>query len=162
MAKADDRRPVRDLSRPERRRAARTRRNRIVLGSSVVLSAVIVVAWFPASELLHQRQELAAASTELGRIRAADRTLRDEAKDLSSPAAIAHVAEQQYGLVAPGEQAYQVLPPSSGLASGTSGAEGSGASAASGNRANSGAARSGSGSSSSFFGRVLQTLEFWR
>lgn len=146
----------------------------MVLVLGVVLSAAIVAAWFPASELFHQRQQLASASSELRRLDEQNRSLRRQAKELETPAAVGRIAQQQYDLVAPGEEAYQVLPPSSTDASGTlstggstsersTGSRSGGARTARGAAARSEAAGTGSdGTSRSFLGRVMQTLEFWR
>ena len=41
-------------------RAPDARRSFVLIGGSVALSAIVLVAWFPASSLLHQRQALAA------------------------------------------------------------------------------------------------------
>jgi hypothetical protein len=142
-----------------------------VLG--VVLSVAIVAAWFPASELLHQRQQLASASSELHRLDEQNRSLRRQAKELETPAAVARIAQQQYDLVAPGEEAYQVLPPSNndagstlstggGPSSGTSGSQGGGGRTGGAGTARTGTAGRGDGAPHGFLGRVLQTLEFWR
>lgn len=148
------------------------RRNRLVLGVSVVVSVVAVAAWFPASDLLHERQQLAAASTQLHHIHQQNQTLRREAKDLQTPAAVGRIAEQQYGLVPSGEQAYQVVgpgtvggnnltaaTPTTAAGSGHAGAVGSGHPGASGPTGASGRAGATSGG---FVERVLHTLEFWR
>lgn len=130
----------------------------------------MLVAWFPASDLLHQRHELAAASAHLHKVDQANRTLAKQRKELKTPAAVARIAEQQYELVTPGEHAYQVLPSSgSGGAANVTTPVVAGAGATSAPRAATtpGRHRSTPRSqvdqpSSSFFGRVLQTLEFWR
>lgn len=99
-------------SRRERREAARARRSRVLLAGSVVLAVVVVVAWFPASALYHQHQQLASASSQLHQERRQDRALSEERRRLGSSAEVGHIAQEQYQLVPPGQQAYEVLPPS--------------------------------------------------
>ncbi len=162
--------------------APRTRRNRVLLAVATVASVAIVAAWFPVSSLLHQRAQLAAASAALSRVDHQNQALQRDAKQLQTPGALSRIAQQQYGLVSPGEQAYQVLPPSGTphaggpLATGpTPPAGGAGQSGVrvSTSRTSSGARGSSpisghrrdhaaTGTSGSFFTRVLQTLEFWR
>lgn len=137
-----------------------------MLAVAVVVSAVIVVAWFPASDLLHQRQQLAAASTHLERVRQENDALAGEAKRLQSPSEVGRIAQQQYGLVAAGQQAYQVLPPSSSgstsaLSTGTT-SSGTTQEGSSSDGSASAAKPHTTAGSGSFFGRVLRTLEFWK
>ena len=155
------------LTRAERRRQAQARRNRLILVVGVVVSVVIVAAWFPVSGLLHQRQQLAAASSELRQLNTQNQSLRHQAKQLETSAAVGRIAQQQYDLVAPGEQAYQVLPAASTGGSGTLATAPAGSGTAPG-RAPAGAPSGAGGgttparSSTGFLGRVVQTLEFWR
>lgn len=126
----------------------------------------VIVAWFPVSTLLHQRGQLAAASTELNKLHRENATLHHQETQLRTPSTLGRIAQQQYGLVPPGDQAYQVLPPSgSGSADGTLGPTASGDSG-NGHHGGTSTGASGtagsSGRSGSFLGRVLQTLEFWR
>jgi cell division protein FtsB len=159
-------------TRAERRRAARIRRNRLVLVLAGVCSLGILGAWFPTSSLLHQRAQLAAAATQLAQLNRADAALAHREKQLRTPTTIGRIAQQQYDLVPPGEQAYQVLPPSgtgkvngslgrtaaAGLATGP-GARGAGSMAGASGSASGSASGTASGS---FFARILRTLEFWR
>jgi hypothetical protein len=89
------------------------RRHRLVLGGSVAVSALLLVAWFPVSALVHQRQTLTATALQLEQLRRQDRQLAAEGKRLASAAEVERLARQQYQLVTPGQQAYQVLPPNS-------------------------------------------------
>ncbi len=163
-------------TRTERRRQAQARRNRLILVIGVVASVAIVGAWFPVTELLHQRQQLAAASTQLHQLNVQNRVLHHQATQLETPAAVGRIAQQQYDLVLPGEQAYQVLPPSSSNGDGTlttspagaptSGAPGSkrsGTTGAARSRPGSAAGTPGAaGSTTGFLGRIVQALQFWR
>jgi cell division protein FtsB len=93
------------------------RRNRLLMAGAAVVSVVIVAAWFPASALYHQHQQLGASTAQLTELRQQDKALDQERKSLASPAEIARIARQQYDLVKPGQQAYEVLPPSDGSGS---------------------------------------------
>jgi cell division protein FtsB len=169
------------MSRVERRAAVSHRRAVAALIASVAVSAVILVAWLPAGALLTQRRTLSTASATLGQLRAEDAALRHEAKNLSNPAEIARIARQQYQLIAPGEQAYQILPPpgkgggdtdpysgdpaNSPLVSPSGAAElppGVVAGHGSSPSATSTGTRGTTGFPSGLVTRVLDTLEFWR
>jgi len=158
-------------------------RSRLVFLGSVVLSAVVLFAWFPAGSLLSQRSTLNSAQSQLATLHRQDVALAQEKKNLSDATEIGRIARQQYQLVNPGQQAYEVLPPSGAATPGTSYAGDpalngpvapsatpelppggvtttttpSGPPAA-GRGVQSGATSGGSG----FVGRVLHTLEFWR
>jgi len=93
------------------------RRNRLLMAGAAVVSVVIVAAWFPASALYHQHEQLGASTAQLTELRQQDKALDQERKSLASPAEIARIARQQYDLVKPGQQAYEVLPPSDGSGS---------------------------------------------
>lgn len=134
----------------------------------------IVGAWFPLSELTHQRQALSSATSQLDHVRQEDQALAKEQARLKNPAEIARIAREQYQLVNQGSTPYQVLPKSGSQSSGATavptdpgltkpvapsgdielppGALGSGTSST----------QSTAAARSSFFGRIAQTLEFWR
>ncbi len=150
------------------------RRNRLSLALAVLVSAAIVGAWFPLSALLHQREQLAAASAQLSRLDGENAALGRHERQLRTLSALGRIAQDQLGLVPPGDQAYQVLPPSGTTGSdGTlaqTGPAGSGRGSA---RTQSRAGGSPGASRSSgpthvvtttggFFTRILRTLEFWR
>lgn len=105
--------PAPARSRPDRTARRRARQGRAWLAASVVLSALVLAAWFPLTALYHQRQALSSTSAQLAQLQAQDRQLRQEKARLSQPAEIARIARQQYQLVAPGQRAYEVLPPAS-------------------------------------------------
>lgn len=143
-----------------------------MLAVATASSVAILAAWFPTSDLLHQRSQLASSSAQLGRLNHENAALRHREKQLRTPADLGRIAQQQYGLVPPGEQAYQVLPPSGSASSGTLGATSGGggggslgASVGAHPASGAGASRTSGetgGSRGSFLGRILQTLEFWR
>ncbi len=173
-----------------RRRSREARRSAFMLAGAALLSLIILGAWFPANALFHQRSNLAAANASLSELHQQDAALAQARKDLSSSAEIARIAREQYQLVNPGQQAYEVLPPTRASKAGTTYA---GDPALKGPVAPSSASvlppgsetgttqstsngRTGTGTGtahgtppsqptaqpSGFVGRVLSSLEFWR
>ena len=146
------------------------RRNRVVLALPVAVSVGILAAWFPTSSLLHQRAQLAAASVQLGQLQHQNAALRHEEAQLRTPTTLGRIAQQQYDLVPPGDQAYQVLPASgSGGLDGTLGpastpaaAHGSGGATTAASRARGSSGSGAPATSGGLLARMLQTLEFWR
>jgi len=162
------------------------------LGGALTVSVLALVAWFPASALFHQHQQLSSASAQLNQLRRQDRALQSERGALASPAEVGRIARQQYQLVTPGSRAFAVLPPNGG-GSPTSPYPGdpgfqplvapanaqlpAGSSGGAGTLAGTGAAPISTSSpgthpaavppggrvpSLSLVKRILQTLEFWR
>ena len=86
----------------------------MLLVGSVVLSVLMLAAWFPASALYHQHQQLASTSSSLAAVRSEDAALSQEEHRLGSSSEVDRIAREQYQLVKPGQQAYEVLPPSGG------------------------------------------------
>jgi cell division protein FtsB len=159
-----------------RSHGASGRRRSLVLLGSVVLSAAIVVAWFPGRALLHQRSSLAAAQAQLATLHAQDAALAHESRDLGDASEIGRIARQEYQLVSPGQQPYEVLPPADGSSAGTPYAGDPGVRAPS---APSAAAELPPGSSTTsttttttrptrpppppgLLSRMVRSLEFWR
>jgi cell division protein FtsB len=99
--------------------AGSTKRARLLLLGAVVVSAVVLFAWFPAESLLSQRSNLAATETQLSALHKQDAALNQEKQNLSAAAEIGRIAREQYQLVSPGQQAYEVLPPTGATSSGT-------------------------------------------
>jgi hypothetical protein len=87
-----------------------------MLLGSVVISAAVVAAWFPAEALLHQRAGLAGAQAQLATLHEQDAALAQEARNLGDAGEIGRIARQEYQLVNPGQQAYEVLPPAGAAA----------------------------------------------
>jgi cell division protein FtsB len=94
-------------------------RARLGFVGAVVASAIVLFAWFPAGSLLSQRSNLHGTEAELNVLHAQDAALAQENKNLSDPGEIGRIAREQYQLVSPGQQAYEVLPPSGATAAGT-------------------------------------------
>jgi cell division protein FtsB len=95
------------------------RRARLGFVGAIVASAIIIFAWFPAGSLLSQRSNLHGTESELNALHAQDAALAQENKNLSDSGEIGRIAREQYQLVSPGQQAYEVLPPSGAAAAGT-------------------------------------------
>jgi len=81
-----------------------------MLGGGALLSLVILGAWFPANALYHQHSSLATAESQLNVLHQQDAALAQERKNLSDATEISRIAREQYQLVSPGQQAFEVLP----------------------------------------------------
>ncbi len=127
------------------------------LGAAVV-SAAILGAWFPASALYHQRSSLAGANAQLHQLVQQDASLAQERKNLTNQAEIDRIAREQYQLVTPGQQAYEVLPPSGANSTGTLGGDGPAATATTQPKP---VVQSNTHSEGTL-ARMLHALEFWR
>lgn len=77
----------------------------------LAFAAVVLATSMPVSALLTQHSQLASASADLSRARAADRALQQDLSALRNPGTVAGLARNDYGLVAPGQKAYVILPP---------------------------------------------------
>ncbi len=102
---------ARPATRAERRRATQLRRSRFMVAGAAGVSVVVLVAWFPATALYHQHRQLASTSARLQQLDRQNTALSQEKQRLSSDSEVARIARQQYQLVGPGQQAYEVLPP---------------------------------------------------
>lgn len=118
MARAD--RTVTGANATRRQLPGAVGRARLLLLGAAVLSAVVLFAWFPASSLLSQRSALSSTESQLATLHQQDAALAQEKKNLSDASEIGRIARQQYQLVNPGQQAYEVLPPSGAATPGTS------------------------------------------
>lgn len=96
-----------------------TGRSRLLFVGALLFSAVVLLAWFPASSLLNQRSDLAGTSSQLSALHKQDAALAQEKKNLSDAGEIGRIAREQYQFVDPGQRVYEVLPPSGAPATGT-------------------------------------------
>jgi cell division protein FtsB len=94
-------------------------RSRLWFLVALAVAAIVLVAWFPASSLFHQRSDLSGTQGQLAALHKQDAALAQEKKNLSDAGEIGRIARQQYQLVSPGQKAYEVLPPSGAAAAGT-------------------------------------------
>jgi cell division protein FtsB len=157
-----------------------TGRSRLLFVGAFLFSAVVLLAWFPATSLLSQQSDLASTSGQLSALHKQDAALAQEKKNLSDAGEIGRIAREQYQLVEPGQRAYEVLPPSGAAAAGTpyAGDPGStgpatpsatpelppgGLTTTTTPTGRTGHATTTTPSSSSgLLGRMLHSLEFWR
>jgi cell division protein FtsB len=110
----------RSRTRPSRAgQAPAAGRSRFLFVGALLFSAVVLVAWFPASSLLNQRSDLTGTSAQLSALHKQDAALAEEKKNLSDAGEIGRIAREQYQFVDPGQRAYEVLPPSGAAAAGT-------------------------------------------
>lgn len=87
-----------------------TTRGKWVLAGVMVALLAAFVLLFPTGTWLHQREELASVSHQLASLNSKESSLSREEKALKTKADIAYLAHKDYGLVAPGQEAYVVLP----------------------------------------------------
>lgn len=86
------------------------RRARALLIVSALFAVVVVSTGVPVAALLAQRHQLASTSAQLSELRAENRSLTDQARELNDPAAVSALARGDYGMVPPGDKAYDILP----------------------------------------------------
>jgi cell division protein FtsB len=169
-------------ARPRNKRAVKDpaiRRSRLLFVGALVFSAVVLVAWFPASSLLNQRSDLTGTSSQLAALHKQDAALSQEKKNLSDAGEIGRIAREQYQFVDPGQRAFEVLPPAGAAAAGTPYAGDPGSTGPATPSATpelppggvtttttpSGGARHAATtppSGSGLLGRMMHALEFWR
>jgi Septum formation initiator len=88
---------------------------------SAAFAAVVLATSMPVSALLAQHGKLSQTSAQLRALEAQNRTLSQEAKALTDPSTVAGIARRDYGLVSPGSQAYEILPPAGSSAAAAQG-----------------------------------------
>jgi cell division protein FtsL len=81
-----------------------------MLVGGALLSLVVLGAWFPANALYHQHSSLANEEAQLNVLHQQNAALAQERKNLSDATEISRIAREQYQLVSPGQQAFEVLP----------------------------------------------------
>jgi cell division protein FtsB len=98
-----------------RRRAEQSplerRRARALVLAAVVFAFIVVFFTMPWSVLASQHQQLSSDSSQVNQLQAENRALSAQARQLADPTAVAGLARQDYGLVRPGQRAYDILPP---------------------------------------------------
>jgi hypothetical protein len=85
-------------------------RARLGLVVATVASFVALVSWFPLGELLRQRGELAALTSQVASIDHRNATLSGDVASLRTDASVETIAHQEFGLVKPGQLSFVVLP----------------------------------------------------
>ncbi len=86
-----------------------TRRNRIPVAVSAVFALVVLAAAFPAATLISQHRQQAADAAELHQLRHQNQLLAEQERALASKTEINRIARQEYQLVSPGQDLYEVL-----------------------------------------------------
>ncbi len=119
MATGKARRTATRRARPEA--ASRPRPAALVCGSwrALAVSAVVLVGVVPGQRAAEPALHLSSTQSELAALHKQDAALAQEKKNLSDSGEIGRIARQQYQLVSPGQQAYEVLPPSGAASAGT-------------------------------------------
>ncbi len=107
------------LRRADAGKDSATGRSRLLFVGALLFSAVVLLAWFPATSLLNQHRDLTSTSGQLSALHKQDAALAQEKKNLSDAGEIGRIAREQYQLVDPGQRAYEVLPPSGAASAGT-------------------------------------------
>ncbi|MHB8329622.1 MAG: FtsB family cell division protein [Acidimicrobiales bacterium] len=87
------------------------RRARVLLVGAALFAVVVLATGMPVSNLLSQGHQLSSVSTELAQLQSANRTLTAETRRLTDPTTVNALARSEYGMVAPGQKAYVILPP---------------------------------------------------
>ena len=82
---------------------------KITMAVLVLVGAMYLFA-YPARTYLDQKQAIAVQERTIAVLKAEDSKLAGESSALQSPATIARIARQEYGLLKPGQQAFMVLP----------------------------------------------------
>jgi cell division protein FtsB len=164
------------------------RRTRMPVVLAAVFALVVLATSFPFTDLLHQHQQLSAEAAQLSQLRHQNQLLSEQQKQLNTSAEIERLARQNYQLVSPGQTLYDILPPSGRASAALVGEPSVGDPAnqplvapadapnmtpdpglpqtpAAGRPttgASTAAASAPPQTTSSFWGRVTSTLEFWK
>lgn len=108
--------PRLSLSRPSvlrqgrRVRSVERRRARALLVAAVLFATVVLLSALPWSALADQHAQLTSASAEVSQLQAQNQALARQAQELADRATQAGLARQDFGLVEPGQKAYDLLP----------------------------------------------------
>jgi len=87
------------------------RRARALLFLAAVFAAIVLLSGLPWSTILNQKAQLSSATVEVKELQAENNALAVQAQQLAANSTQAALARQDYGLVHPGQTAYDVLPP---------------------------------------------------
>jgi cell division protein FtsB len=82
---------------------------RVLLGV-VTIAAVLFLFVFPVRTLIEQHRQTSQAQQRVKALGAANAQLNKQVGELQNPNYIAGIARQRFGLAAPGDHAYIVLP----------------------------------------------------
>lgn len=76
----------------------------------IVLVGAVFILFFPARQLVQQRQRIGSLEDRLVQLRVENELLSQDVDRLSDPAELEVLARERLGLVKPGERAYFVEP----------------------------------------------------
>ena len=82
---------------------------RLLLGA-VLLGGILFLFAVPAHTWLSQRSAMSVASRRLAELTAENKALARQVAQLQSPSYVEQLARSQFGLVMPGQPAYEILP----------------------------------------------------
>ncbi|HRW39675.1 MAG: septum formation initiator family protein [Acidimicrobiales bacterium] len=100
--------PSREPRPPAKVRARRRAMAGLVVG--VLFVGVLLFGVFPTRQWFDQRRETADAEAELAAVRAERAEVAKEQERLQTPEEIERIAREDFGMVEPGEEAYNILP----------------------------------------------------
>lgn len=141
---------------------------RLIVPLAGATAIALMVAWFPLSTLLSQSAQFNATTHQLALLRAESHQLALEEHSINSDRAAILLAREEYQLVEPGQRLIQVLATGHGLVDGAAGDPGNQALVAPATAGENILGQPGDpaastvGHSSTWWSRVLGTLEFWR
>lgn len=81
-----------------------------MVGAFLLLLAIYFIAVFPTAGLLKEYSSLQLAKTQLASLQRSNERIDSQIAQLSTPAVIARIAKEKYGLVVVGQKAYVVVP----------------------------------------------------
>lgn len=90
------------------------RRTVWLLLASVAVVGILMLFVFPTRTLLEQDHQISTTEHQIAVLDKENATLRRRAASLDNPAALEQLARREYGLVMPGQKAYDVVPASKG------------------------------------------------
>jgi len=77
---------------------------------ALAVVAILFVFVFPTRTYLAQRRQVTNAQRDVEVLRQQNDELQREAEQLQSPAAVERMAREQFHMVLPGEQVFEVMP----------------------------------------------------
>jgi cell division protein FtsB len=83
-----------------------------VVLAAVAFAVIVVGAMLPWSTLASQHRALSSDTAKVNQLQVENQALSSQVRQLSDPSAVTGLARENYGLVRPGQRAYDILPPS--------------------------------------------------
>lgn len=120
---------------------------------------LLFVVGFPFHTYLQQRDSISATESQVQRLARDNAALRGEVRRLNTDSELERLARQEYGLVAPGDQAYTLLPLAPGQKP-LAGPERKGSGLSAGAQAPPAGGQPGPGPAPGFWQRMLDELSF--